>query len=561
MKLTKKIIVFCLMVVIEMPFNNLFSQTVQSKPTRQSSIEAFSQGNYEKAYTEFRELLLTYSKDPMYQYYSGVCLVKLNRDPGEAIKLLQQALSGTGTVKTLPADAIFYLGRAQQMSGKFTDASQSYNLYIDRVGKKASKEMGVPDLLEQCNQKKGQIAENSSKPPETLKINKADSVKEEIKPAVKTEIPKPVEKAPPASVKLASNYDKILGEAIEFQFKADSVSAIVNSQKKDLEKLSGSEKSVLYSRLLENEKLASSFQNSANQKYHEAQLAMNPKQDSPASPAVVSPKTEYKGVVDSVKKTETKPVKIAEKKPDTSRMMIPAGKPQMEVFSFFDASEKPANDPSLKIIIDPEVPPGLIYRIQLAVFRNPVAPGYFKGITPIYGFKTEGTDKTIYYAGMFRKSADASKGLKEVKAKGFKDSFVAPLIGNKRVSSDRAASLEKEWGGTSFYSIEKTVQRTKADTITPTLTFRVEVVRTLKPLTEDVVEVIRKIAAERGLDIKLLEDGKIDYLIGNFITFETAAAYSDLLKRNGYSEAKVVAWLGNKEIPIESAKQLIEKLK
>jgi tetratricopeptide (TPR) repeat protein len=561
MKLKKKIIVFCLMVLIEIPFNNLFSQTVQTKPTRQSSIEAFSQGNYEKAYTEFRELLVTYSKDPMYQYYSGVCLVKLNRDPGEAIKLLQQALSGTGTVKTLPADAIFYLGRAQQMSGKFTDASQSYNLYIDRVGKKTAKEMGVPDLLDQCNQKKGQLAENSPKPSEALKINKADSVKGEIKPAVKTEIPKPVEKAPSANVKLPSNYDKILGEAIEFQFKADSLSAIVNSQKKDLEKLSGSEKSALYSRLLENEKLASSYQNSANAKYHEAQLTMNPKQDSPVSSAGVPPKTEYKDVTDSAKKTETKPVKTAEKKPDTTRMMIPAGKQQMEVFSFFDASEKPANDPSHKIIIDPEVPQGLIYRIQLAVFRNPVAPGYFKGITPIYGFKIEGTDKIIYYAGMFRKSADAGKALKEVKAKGFKDSFVAPLIGNKRVSSDRAASLEKESGGTPFYSIEKTVQRTKADTITPTLTFRVEVVRTLKPLTEDVVEVIRKVAAERGLDIKLLEDGKIDYLIGNFITFETAAAYSDLLKRNGYSEAKVVAWLGNKEIPIESAKQLIEKLK
>ena len=503
---------------------------------------------------------MTYSKDPLYKYYSGVCLVKLNREPGEAIKLLQQALSGTGTIKTLPADAIFYLARAQQMSGKFTDASQSYNLYIDRVGKKTAKEMGVPDLLEQCNQKKGQIAENLSKPSETLKINKADSVKEVIKPAVKTDIPKPVDKAP-SDVKLPSNYDKILGEAIEFQFKADSVSAIVNSQKKDLEKLSGSEKSALYSKLLENEKLASSFQNSANQKYHEAQLAMNPKQDSPVTPAGVPAKNEYKVVTDSAKKTEAKLVKIAEKKPDTTRMIIPAGKPQMEVFSFFDASVKPTNDPSLKIIIDPEVPQGLIYRIQLAVFRNPVAPGYFKGITPIYGFKTEGTDKTIYYAGMFRKSADANKALKEVKAKGFKDSFVAPLIGNKRVSSDRAASLEKEWGGTPFYSIEKTVQRTKADTITPTLTFRVEVVRTLKPLTEDVVDVIRKIAAERGLDIKLLEDGKIDYLIGNFITFETAAAYCDLLKRNGYSEAKVVAWLGNKEIPVESAKQLIEKLK
>ena len=120
MKLKKQIILFCLIMVIEIPFNNLFSQNIQTKPTRQSSFEAFSQGNYEKAYTEFRELLLTYSKDPLYKYYSGVCLVKLNKDPDEAVNLLQQALQGAGAVKTLPSDGLFYLGRAQQMSGKFS---------------------------------------------------------------------------------------------------------------------------------------------------------------------------------------------------------------------------------------------------------------------------------------------------------------------------------------------------------------------------------------------------------------------------------------------------------
>src|ERR1035437_3774510 len=160
MKLKKQIILLCLITVIEIPFNNLFSQTVQTKPTRQSSFEAFSQGNYEKAYTEFRELLLTYTKDPLYQYYSGVCLVKLNKDPGEAIKLLQQALQGSGSVKTLPADGLFYLGRARQMSGKFSEASESYNLYTDRVGKKAAKEMGVSEFLQQCTQKKGQVADS-----------------------------------------------------------------------------------------------------------------------------------------------------------------------------------------------------------------------------------------------------------------------------------------------------------------------------------------------------------------------------------------------------------------
>jgi hypothetical protein len=219
---------------------------------------------------------------------------------------------------------------------------------------------------------------------------------------------------------------------------------------------------------------------------------------------------------------------------------------------------KPVTDPEAKIVIDPKVPEGLIYRIQIAVFKNPVVPAFFKGITPIYGFKIAGTDKTTYYAGMFRKSADAAKALTSVKAKGFKDAFVVALAGNKSVSSDRAAIMEKEWGKKPFISAESV---THADTVTPTLTFRVEVTKSLKPLKEDVVEGIRKIAGNRGLDVLMLDDGKTGYLIGKFITFETAAEYSDLLKRNGYKDAQVVAWLGKKQIPIDTARQLVDKLK
>jgi hypothetical protein len=561
MKLKIQIILLCLITVIEIPFNNLFSQTVQTKPTRQSSFEAFSQGNYEKAYTEFRELLLTYTKDPLYQYYSGVCLVKLNKDPGEAIKLLQQALQGSGSVKTLPADGLFYLGRARQMSGKFSEASESYNLYTDRVGKKAAKEMGVPEFLQQCTQKKGQVADSELKPVANLKNDKADTSKAEVKLPIKEPMQKTVQTPSDTKVNLPVNYEKILGEAIEFQFKADSVSDIVNKQKKELEKLSGSEKSALKVKLQENEKNAASFQNSADQKYLEAKLSQNPRQDNSLHMKQPVGQNEYKIVNDTAKNTDNKIVKIADEKPDTAKVVIPSLKPQLEIFSFFEVSGKSVTDQKANIVIDPEVSPGLIYRIQIAVFHNPVVPAYFKGISPVYGFKIEGTDKTIYYAGMFRKSSDVKKALAAVKSKGFKDAFIVALSENKRVSPDRAAVLEKEWGGKPFYSIEKTLHEIQVDTITPTLTFRVEVIRSLKPLTEDVVEGIRKIAGNRGLDIKLLEDGEIDYLIGKFITFETAAGYSDLLKKNGYREAEVVAWLGKKEIPIETARQLFEKLK
>jgi hypothetical protein len=421
--------------------------------------------------------------------------------------------------------------------------------------------MGVPEFLTQCIQKKGQIADSEIKPVEILKEYKADSSLTGTKTEIKEANQKTFDKVTNKKVNLPEGYEKILGEALEFQSKADSVSAIISNQKKGIEKLSGTEKLSVKAKILENEKIAASFQNGADQKYHEAAIAMNPQQDSTLHLKNPVRQPEYTVGKDSIIKADDNIIKVSDKQLNTAKTIIPSAKAQVEIFSLFEVVAKPATDPKAKLIIDQEIPEGLIYRIQIAVFRNPVTPVFFKGLSPVYGFKIAGTDKTIYYAGIFRKSSDAGKALATVKAKGFKDAFVVAMSGNKRVSPDRSAIMEKEWSNKPLVTIEKTLSETRTDTIPPTLTFRVEVIRSLKPLKEDVVEEIRKLAGNRGMDIVTLEDGGIDYLIGKFITFESATEYTDLLKRNGYREAQVVAWLGKKEIPIETARQLFDQLK
>ena len=61
------------------------------------------------------------------------------------------------------------------------------------------------------------------------------------------------------------------------------------------------------------------------------------------------------------------------------------------------------------------------------------------------------------------------------------------------------------------------------------------------------------------MDILVNDSKQNIYLIGNFFTFKSATEYSDLLIRNGYKDAKVVAYLGEREIPIETARQLFEQ--
>jgi tetratricopeptide (TPR) repeat protein len=561
MKLRRQYIMFLLIIATGSSSIDLLSQNVPEKPSRQSSMEAFSKGNFEQAYKEFSVLLQTYSKDPIYKYYSGVCLVKLNRDPSEAESLLKQAIQSSALIRTLPAEALFYLGRAQQMGGKFKEAIGSYNLYTERVGKKVAREYKVPDFIQQCNGNSGKVAEELIIPVEAAKSEKNVVQKIEDKPVLKDTVFKPVVKVEKIRNELPAGYEKILDEALEFQIKADSLNTLLAEQKKRPDQLPPAEENALKAKISENETTAASFQKAADQKYSEAQAAMNAQSGNRIIRIEPVIKSDTKPVNKNVIVPDDKIFEKTDNKKDTTSKAVPLFSKPVEIFTLFEVLPRPAIDSNEKIKINPVVPEGLIYRIQVAVFRNPVAPSYFKGITPVYGLSTAGADKINYYVGMFRRSADAIKALSTVRSKGFKDAFVVPLEGNKPVSAEKAAVLEKEWGKRPLNSLQTPGSQILSDTIPPALTFRVQVIRSPKPVKDDAVEGMRKIAGARGLDILPLDDGNIAYLIGKFITFESAAEYSDLLIRNGYREAKVVAWLGLKEIPTATARQLFDNMK
>lgn len=532
--------------------NLLFAQINQAAPGRQSSIDAFSKGSYEQAYEGFTQLLAKYPRDPLYKYYSGACLVMMKKDPENAMQLLQESLSSASVVRTLPPDGLFYLGRAQQMAGRFGEAIGSFNSYTDQVGRRIAREQNVPGYIQECENKKGRIAASAGS--KVNDMTRAGNIGGQASISDATD--KNVPKANNGRTELPAEYETLLDEALRLQYRADSLNLIAGEQKKQLDNLPESQKASLRMKISQNEMLAASCQKSADMKYSEAQAKMNP------AIAVVPRKA------DSVPPPERKECGIAgvnqatsmkSPVPDTSKKVMPAEKKQVEIYSYFEILPKEAAYPYDKISIDPEVPAGLIYRIQLAVFKNPVAPSFFKGIVPVYGFKVSGTDKTNYYAGMFRRSSDVKKALQKVKDTGFRDAFIISLLDNKAVSAERAAILEKEWGNKSF--VDSKLPGTAVDTVPPELVFRVEVSRSMKPLKPDAVENLRTLAGNRGLEILHLSDGNNVYLIGKFITFESAAEYSDLLVRNNFRGAKVVAWLGNKEVPVDIAKQLFNNLK
>jgi len=551
MKKKKKILLFLLMFLVSSSSISLFSQKSQIKPTRQSSLEAFSEGKWELAYSQFNELLLIYSKDPLYKYYSGVCLVNMGKDPEEAVKRLQEAIQSTAVIKTLPTDALFYLGRAQHMAGFYDKAINSFDLYTDHVGKKVAREQRVPFYIQQCSEEVGEVEKTGA-------VSVPDTKRDSI--VVSGNITDTELKVSPGSEPLIPAYEGILERALDEQYVADSIYKQASIKTKVLDTVPYSRKTVLRAEISETKLLADSLQRSADKSFKEAELIINPQHDTIKPAAIIAAAGKNTGADAGHLATVPVIMDSIRQNPDNIKTTIPVVSKPVDIFSYFQILPKPVTDKNEKIEIDPEVQEGLIYRIQIAVFRNPVAPVYFKGITPVYGFKIPGTDNKYYYAGMFRRYNDASKALTGVKSKGFNDAFVVALLAGKQISADRAAVLEKEWGKKPFEGAIDEIALVQVDTIPSTLTFRVEVFRSAKPLKEDIISGIKTLSGNRGMDIISLEEGKIVYLIGKFITFESASEYADLLVRNGYREARVVAWLGKKEIPVDTARQLFETI-
>ena len=155
-----------------------------------------------------------------------------------------------------------------------------------------------------------------------------------LSPQIKESDQKTIGNETSAKVTLPLNFEKILSEAVAFQFKADSVLAVVDKQKIELEKVTASEKPALRARIADNEKLAAFFQKLADQKYHEAQ-AMNPSLDSSRYPKATTKQPEYSHARDTTSKVDNKIVNFAGNKADTIKPVIPVVKSQVGDICFF----------------------------------------------------------------------------------------------------------------------------------------------------------------------------------------------------------------------------------
>lgn len=93
------------------------------------------------------------------------------------------------------------------------------------------------------------------------------------------------------------------------------------------------------------------------------------------------------------------------------------------------------------IPMNPPLPEGLVFKVQIGAFRNQIPQNAFKGLEPISG-EVVGNGLTRYTAGVFKEFNKAKGAQTKVRGIGYRDAFIVAFYNGKRISIKEAASIQ-----------------------------------------------------------------------------------------------------------------------
>ena len=100
---------------------------------------------------------------------------------------------------------------------------------------------------------------------------------------------------------------------------------------------------------------------------------------------------------------------------------------------------------SKKIPVSPKLPEGLVFKVQVGAFRNPIPQSHFKGFAPIMA-EDAGRGITRYTAGLFKTFNKANDAKGSIRSIGYSDAFVVAFFNGKRINMIKAREMAN--GGT-----------------------------------------------------------------------------------------------------------------
>ncbi|MDG1475734.1 MAG: hypothetical protein P8Q14_01170, partial [Vicingaceae bacterium] len=95
---------------------------------------------------------------------------------------------------------------------------------------------------------------------------------------------------------------------------------------------------------------------------------------------------------------------------------------------------------SKKIPVSPKLPEGLVFKVQVGAFRNPIPQSHFKGFAPIMA-EDAGRGITRYTAGLFKTFNKANDAKGSIRSIGYSDAFVVAFFNGKRINMTKAREM------------------------------------------------------------------------------------------------------------------------
>jgi hypothetical protein len=136
----------------------------------------------------------------------------------------------------------------------------------------------------------------------------------------------------------------------------------------------------------------------------------------------------------------------------------------------FGKDPQTAHRTSNPIPMDPSLPDGLVFKVQIGAFRKPVPDNAFKGLQPVTGENTR-IGWIRYCVGLFKTFEPANLVKADMRNSGYKDAFVVAYLNGKRISLSEASVMLKKDNAVSgkTYETEKGKELTylRSISITP----------------------------------------------------------------------------------------------
>ncbi len=239
----------------------VFNVTPQSLKPDEKLIEEkgilhFNEGEFPKALFYFNKLLGIYPKDPFFNYYAGVSHTELETQLDEAVYQLKIA-----SLKDVPDNVYFYLGKANHVSEKYNDALKYYERYLSIGDKKEIEEFQVQRLLQMCQSK---VNPEAPVPGVEKITGRSGGIPVEANADAETRDEEPAS----GDRQVITGYDELVKEALKWQIKADSVRRQSNEKRQSLPQISSQgEREKVEKEILLCEEEAYDFQTKADALY------------------------------------------------------------------------------------------------------------------------------------------------------------------------------------------------------------------------------------------------------------------------------------------------------